>query len=192
MESRLQVLIVYAAWSGFAAYQDQGGGRNSFFTAALLEQLPRVGHLGTMRLVEEVRASVIADTRHAQNVWISGSLSDHSPRLVPPSYVSPAIQTIGTGRGPLGTLRRRRVGINSEVEAEVAELAADQARSAVPPSRARVPRRPWWTALVRRSDVRVIGACLLAALVASCMLDLLPWAALVIRGPRTLESWSGT
>ena len=97
-ESINGVAIVYASQPGTAVLD--GEGRNSPFTAALLEQLERTGmEFGLM--FRKVRDAVVSSTNGTQHPYLEGSLPGYAIYLAPPpgsaSRLAPLPESEGRG-----------------------------------------------------------------------------------------------
>jgi tetratricopeptide (TPR) repeat protein len=82
--SRLNIVIGFASAPGKVALEPEGG-RNGFFTAALLTHIRVHGHNTDVAfLLRFVRSSVVEESRGAQDPWLSAALTDGTVLILEP------------------------------------------------------------------------------------------------------------
>ena len=156
IEPASNVLVAYAAKDGTVA--EDGRGRNSPFTAALLEHMETPG-LEINFLFRNVRDEVVAATRGAQQPFVYGSLSKEAIYLKPPTAISvlPSPDEVAWGflkeTTDEAALRRfteqyPNSPLRQQAQARFAALAAAQSAKPTPPSADEVT----WAILKETSD----------------------------------------
>ncbi len=153
IEPVANVLVAYAAKDGTTV--DDGAGRNSAFTTALLKYLETPG-LEINFLFRNVRDEVIAATRSEQQPFVYGSLSKEAIYLkAPPALPTPdqtAWELLKETTDDAALRRFLREYPNSalrrQAEARISALAAAQAAKPVPPG----PDEVTWLLLKETTD----------------------------------------
>jgi hypothetical protein len=142
IEPATNVLVAYAAKDGTVA--EDGRGRNSPFTTALLEHMETPG-LEINFLFRNVRDEVVAATRGTQQPFVYGSLSKEAIYLKPPAATSalpgPDEVTWGLLKETTDGAALRRFAeqypdspLREQAQARMAALAAAQTAKPTPPS----------------------------------------------------------